>query len=263
MTVSIPLQNQDETQGGVSMRSLLLMIALYVNLIAWMFVGLIVLILPRSFVVALARAWSRYYLWLCRVVGGISVEFRGLNNIPKGPLLIAAKHQSIWETFALLSLFEDPCFILKRELAFIPLFGWFLAKMRNVPIDRKGGARTLVKLVKAAHREIGAGKGRQILLFPEGTRRTPGAPPAYRFGIAQIYSGLNVPCLPIALNSGVYWPRRSMKLRQGTIIVDILPAIEPGLDRQDFFVLMQKKIEEASDRLLAEARQDLGLPLKA
>ena len=261
--MSIPLQNQDETQGGVSMRSLLLMIALYVNLIAWMFVGLIVLILPRSFVVALARAWSRYYLWLCRVVGGISVEFRGLNNIPKGPLLIAAKHQSIWETFALLSLFEDPCFILKRELAFIPLFGWFLAKMRNVPIDRKGGARTLVKLVKAAHREIGAGKGRQILLFPEGTRRTPGAPPAYRFGIAQIYSGLNVPCLPIALNSGVYWPRRSMKLRQGTIIVDILPAIEPGLDRQDFFVLMQKKIEEASDRLLAEARQDLGLPLKA
>ena len=263
MTVSTTSHNQEIVQSGVLLRSLLLMIALYVSLIAWMLTGLILLVLPRSFVVALARAWSRYFLWLCRVVGGISVEFRGLNNIPKGPLLIAAKHQSIWETFALLSLFEDPCFILKRELAFIPLFGWFLAKMRNVPIDRKGGARTLLKLVKAAHHEIGSGEGRQILLFPEGTRRAPGAPPEYRFGIAQIYSGLNVPCLPIALNSGVYWPRRSLKLRQGTIIVDIMPVIEPGLDRQTFFALMQEKIEESSDRLLAEARHDLGLPFNA
>jgi len=261
--VSSDSYNQGGTQGGVSVRAVVLMVALYVSLIAWMLAGLVVLVLPRAFVVALARAWSRYYLWLCRVVGGISVEFRGLNNIPKGPLLIAAKHQSIWETFALLSLFEDPCFILKRELAFIPLFGWFLAKMRNVPIDRKGGARTLLKLVKAAHREINSGEGRQILIFPEGTRRAPGAPPEYRFGIAQIYSGLNVPCLPIALNSGVYWPRRSMKLRQGRIIVDIMPMIEPGLDRQEFFAVMQEKIEEASDRLLAEARQDLGLPINA
>lgn len=239
------------------------MIALYVSLIAWMIAGLVVLVLPRQSVIALARSWSRYYLWLCRVVGGIQVEFRGLNNIPKGPLLIAAKHQSIWETFALLSLFEDPCYILKRELAFIPLFGWFLAKMRNVPIDRKGGARTLLKLVKAAHREIDSGNGRQIIIFPEGTRRAPGAAPDYRFGIAQIYSGLNVPCLPIALNSGVYWPRRSMKLRQGTIIVDILPVIETGMDRQSFFALMQERIEEASDRLLAEAHHDLGLPTRA
>lgn len=258
--MSMGSYDQEQTQQSVSIRAVFLMIALYVNLIAWMMVGLIVLVLPRSFVTGLARAWSRYFLWLCRIVGGIHVEFRGLDNIPNGPLLIAAKHQSIWETFALLSLFEDPCFILKRELAFIPLFGWFLAKMRNVPIDRKGGARTLLKLVKAAHREIDSGEGRQILLFPEGTRRAPGAPPNYRFGIAQIYSGLNVPCLPVALNSGVYWPRRSLKLRQGTIIVDIMPVIEPGMDRQAFFVLMQEKIEEASDRLLAEAYHDLGLP---
>jgi 1-acyl-sn-glycerol-3-phosphate acyltransferase len=101
------------------------------------------------------------------------------------------------------------------------------------------------------------------LIFPEGTRRPPGAEPAYRFGIAQIYSGLKVPCLLIALNSGMYWPRRSMKLRQGTIVVDILPAIEPGVERQTFFALMQEKIEEASDRLLAEARHDLGLSAKA
>ena len=261
--MSLESHDHQKEEKGVSLRALLLMIALYANLIVWMLAGLIVLILPRSFVITLARAWSRYYLWLCKVVGGIKVEFRGLENIPKGPLLIASKHQSIWETFALLSLFDDPCFILKRELAYIPLFGWFLAKMRNVPIDRKGGSRTLLKLVKAAHREIHADHGRQILIFPEGTRRPPGAEPAYRFGIAQIYSGLKVPCLLIALNSGVYWPRRSLKLRRGTIVVDILPVIEPGIERQKFFDLMQEKIEEASDRLLAEARHDLGLSAKA
>lgn len=239
----------------MNLRSFLLMLTLYVSLIVWMIVGLVVLVLPRPVMVGLARAWSRYFLWLCRVVGGIDVEIRGQDHLPKGPALIASKHQSIWETFALISLFDDPCFILKRELAFIPLFGWFLAKMRNVPIDRKGGARTLVKLVKAAHREIASGKGRQILIFPEGTRRPPGAPPAYRFGIAQIYSGLHVPCVPIALNSGTYWPRRSLKLRQGTIIIEICPVIPPGLERQEFFSLMQTRIEEASDRLLAEAMQ--------
>lgn len=239
-------------------RTLLLMTALYTSLIIWMLFGLIVLVLPRPAMTALARAWSRYYIALCRIVGGIDVEFRGLNHIPKGPLLVAAKHQSIWETFALLSVFDDPCFILKQELAYIPVFGWFIAKMRNVAIDRKAGSRALIKLVKEAHKEIRADGGRQILLFPEGTRRPPGAPPAYRFGIAQLYTGLDVPCLPIALNSGVYWPRRSLKLRQGTIIVDILSPIAPGLERQEFYKQLQDRIEEASDRLLAEAHQELN-----
>lgn len=240
------------------MRPFLLMIALYSSLILWMLAGLIVLVLPRSAMTFLARAWSRYYIALCRIVGGIHVEFRGLDRIPKGPLLVAAKHQSIWETFALLSLFDDPCFILKHELVYIPVFGWFIGKMRNVPIDRKAGSRALLKLVKAARQEIRADGGRQILLFPEGTRRPPGAPPAYRFGIAQLYTGMDVPCLPIALNSGIFWPRRSLKLRKGTIIVDILEPIAPGLDRQEFFNQLQANIEDASDRLVIEAHQSLN-----
>ncbi len=244
-------------------RAIFLMIILYASLIAWMLAGLIVLVLPRQAMTWLARAWSRYYISLCRIIGGIHVEFRGLNHIPKGPLLVAAKHQSIWETFALLSLFDDPCFILKQELAFIPVFGWFIGKMRNVAIDRKAGSRALLKLVRAAHQEIRADGGRQILLFPEGTRRAPGAPPAYRFGIAQLYTGLDVPCLPVALNSGVFWPRRSLKLRQGTIVVDILSPIAPGLERQDFFTRLQEQIEEASDRLLAEAQQNINASIKA
>ena len=242
----------------MSVRSLLFIVTLYVSLLAWMIVGLPVLILPRMFMVYFARAWSHYFLWLCRVVGGLKVEIRGRENIPSGPLLIASKHQSMWETFALLSLFSDPCFILKRELAFIPFFGWYLFKLRNVPIDRKAGSRALVKIIRAARQEIRVGRGRQILFFPEGTRRPPGAPPEYRHGIAQVYSGLDVPCLPIGLNAGLYWPRRSLKLRQGTIIMEILPPIPPGLDRAIFFARMQDEIEASSNRLLAEGRAALG-----
>ncbi len=234
-------------------RAFFFMVALYLSLIAFMLVGLIVLILPRRAMTVLARAWGHYFLWLCRVLGGIKVEFRGLQNIPKGPLLVAAKHQSVWETFMLLGLFDDPCFILKRELTFIPFFGWFIYKMRNVPINRKDGSRALIKLTRAADREIHADKGRQILVFPEGTRRPPGAPPAYRFGVAKLYEVLNVPCLPIGLNSGVYWPRRSMKLKRGTIIVDIMPPIQPGLERNEFFALVQEQIERSSNQLIAEA----------
>lgn len=242
----------------MSLRSLVFMVTFYLSLIVWMIAGLPVLILPRQYMVFFAHCWSRYFLWLCRVAGGLSVEIRGRENIPSGPLLVASKHQSLWETFALLSLFSDPCFILKRELALIPFFGWYLFKLRNVPINRKAGSRALVQIIRAAHKEIRVGHGRQILFFPEGTRRPPGASPEYRHGIAQVYSGLDVPCLPIGLNAGLYWPRRSLKLRAGTIIVEILPPIPPGLDRAVFFARMQDEIERASNKLLAEAQTTFG-----
>ncbi len=235
------------------LRALLMLLSLYVSLILWMTVGFITLILPRWFAMRLARSWGLYFVWLCRVVGGIKVEFRGRQNIPPGPLLVAIKHQSLWETFMLLGVFDDPCFIMKRELAFIPLFGWFIYKMRNVPINRKDGARALIKLTRAAHREIHADGGRQILVFPEGTRRPPGAEPAYKYGIAKLYEGLNVPCLPIGLNSGCFWPRQSLKMKPGTIVVDILPPIQPGLDRAVFFQRVQDEIETSSNRLMHEA----------
>lgn len=239
-------------------RAVILMIILYPSLVLWMIAGLPILILPRHMMTKLARAWSRYFLNLCRFIAGIDIEIRGRENIPSGPLLVASKHQSIWETFALLHLFDDPCFILKQELSFIPLFGWYVYKMRNVPIDRKGGSRTLTKLIRTAHSEIRRDKGRQIVLFPEGTRRPPGAEPAYRFGVAALYSGLDVPCLPIGLNSGVYWPRRSLRLRRGTIIVDILPVIQPGLPRDEFLSRLEADIESSSNRLLQEARSKMS-----
>lgn len=235
-------------------RGILLVIVLYPSLIIWMIAALPVLIMPRSAMTTLTKAWSHYFLFLCRVVAGIRVEVRGKDHLPQGAYLVASKHQSIWETFALLHLFPDPCFILKQELSFIPLFGWYIKKMRNVPIDRKGGSRTLTKLIRVAHEEIRRDGGRQIVLFPEGTRRPPGAEPQYRFGVAALYSGLDVPCVPVGLNSGVYWPRRSLRLKRGTILVEILSPIAPGLQRDQFFERIQADIEMSSNRLLRESQ---------
>lgn len=235
-------------------RGIVLVIVLYPSLVIWMIAGLPVLILPRKAMTGLTKAWSRYFLFLCRVFAGIQIEVRGREHLPQGAYLVASKHQSIWETFALLHMFPDPCFILKQELSFIPLFGWYIKKMHNVPIDRKGGSRTLTKLIRVAHDEIRRDGGRQIVLFPEGTRRPPGAEPQYRFGVAALYSGLDVPCVPVGLNSGVYWPRRSLRLKRGTILVEILPPIAPGLQRDAFFERVQTDIETSSNRLLREAQ---------
>jgi 1-acyl-sn-glycerol-3-phosphate acyltransferase len=240
------------------LRSLLLNALLYLSLVGIMILALPTLVLPRAALMAYVRGWGRYYIWLCRVVGGIGVEFRHLDRIPKGPLLIAAKHQSIWETFALLSQFEDPCFILKQELAWIPLFGWYALKAHMLPVDRRGGTAVLSKLNRRAREEVRSGAGRQILFFPEGTRRPAGAPPKYRHGISHVYETLGVTCLPVALNSGLFWPRRSLNLRQGTVLVEFLEPIPPGLSRDTFLATVQERVETASDRLLEEGLRELG-----
>jgi 1-acyl-sn-glycerol-3-phosphate acyltransferase len=184
-------------------------------------------------------------------------EITGLENIPEGGLMVAAKHQSFLETFALVTVFRNPVFILKRELTWIPLFGWGLTKLRMIPVDRGARARALAAVTRRAKVELGQ-NGRQLLIFPEGTRRAPGAPPAYKFGVAHLYAELNVPCLPVALNSGLYWPRRKFLRRPGTVRIEILPPIAPGLDKVTFQNLVQERIETASDRLVAQARAELS-----
>jgi 1-acyl-sn-glycerol-3-phosphate acyltransferase len=242
----------------MTLRSLLLNVVLYVSLVIHMVLALPTLVLPRRFLMAYVRGWGRYFVFICRVIGGIGLEVRGRENIPKGPLLVAAKHQSIWETFALIGLFDDPCFILKQELTWIPLFGWFALKARMLPVDRRGGASVLKQLNEKAREEVRADDGRQILFFPEGTRRPAGAPPQYRHGVVHVYERLGVPCLPVALNSGLFWPRRSLQHRRGTVIVEILPPLPPDMPRDEFAAALQARIEEASDRLLAEGLAELG-----
>jgi 1-acyl-sn-glycerol-3-phosphate acyltransferase len=246
---------------SISPRAVLLNIALYASLVVLMIVVFPTLFMPRPAIRAVVRWWGRYFVGLCRVVGGIGLEVRGATQFHGGPLLVAAKHQSIWETFALIGLFDDPCFILKRELTFIPLFGWYALKARMLPVDRRGGGSVLSRLNARAREEVRNDAGRQILFFPEGTRRPAGAPPAYRQGVSHVYESLGVPCLPVALNSGLYWPRRSLALRKGTILVQILEPIPAGLPKDVFFPRLQEAIETASDALYREGRAALGEPV--
>jgi 1-acyl-sn-glycerol-3-phosphate acyltransferase len=174
-------------------RTLLFTVCLYASLIIVMAVGSPTLLMPRPVLMGLVRWWSRYFVWICRVVGGIGMEVRGREKIPPGPLLVAAKHQSLWETFALIGLFDDPCFILKRELTWIPLFGWYAQRARMLPVNRTGGGSVLADLNQRARKELRNGKGRQLIFFPEGTRRAAGAAPAYRHGVSFVYQSIDVP----------------------------------------------------------------------
>ena len=235
----------------VLIRSLTFNLLFYLNLITLLLVSLPALAMTRREVFAVARFWARSSLWLLKTICGTHVEFRGREHIPAEPFIVAAKHQSMWETFALTLLFDDFTFILKRELTFIPFFGWYLWKADQVAIDRKAGSSALAQAAERA-KEIFA-KKRVLFIFPEGTRRPAGAPPKYKFGVAHIYDVSGVPCLPIALNSGLFWARRSWLRRPGTIIVDILKPIAPGMEKEEFFRLLQERMEAASDRLLAEA----------
>jgi 1-acyl-sn-glycerol-3-phosphate acyltransferase len=182
------------------------------------------------------------------------VEFRGVEKIPKGPLIVASKHQSMWETISLLPFFEAPFFALKRELTFIPLFGLFLIKTRMIAIDRRGGGRALIAMARRARQEVL--QGRQFVIFPEGTRRPAGAPPQYKPGIALIYTECGVPCLPVALNSGLFWPRRTFMRYPGTLVVEFLDPLPPGLSRDEFLDRMRTAIEQATDRLVAAGRAE-------
>jgi 1-acyl-sn-glycerol-3-phosphate acyltransferase len=237
-----------------ALRSVAFNILFYLNLVLHMIVALPTFVLPRAVFMALARSWGRTSNALL-AIAGIRVEYRGLDRIPPGALLVAAKHQSVWETFAILTVVDDPAYIFKRELMWIPLFGWYLWKSGMVPVDRRARGGAMPGMIARAREELA--RGRQIVIFPEGTRTSPGAPPAYRGGIANLYAATNVPCLPIALNSGLFWPRRKFIRYPGTIVLEVLDPIPPGFDREAFAARVQRNIEAATARLIAEGEGEL------
>ena len=206
---------------------------------------------------AMAKSWGHTSGWLLRVVAGTKVELRGLDKIPPGALLVAAKHQSVWETFMLLTLFDDPAYVFKRELQWIPIFGWYAWKSRMIPVDRGARGGAMAGMIARAREEFS--RGRQIIIFPEGTRTAPGAPPAYKAGVAQLYAASGVPCLPVALNSGLYWPRRKFLRYPGTIVLEVLDPIPPGLAREEFAERLEREMEEATGRLVAGRRRGRSL----
>lgn len=237
-----------------ALRSLIFNIAFYLNLILFLVVGSPLLLGPRRWAMVALQLWATTSVWLLKVICGTGMEVRGMQHIPKGPLLVAGKHQSFWETFAILPLLDDPCMVLKRELTFIPLFGWFGLKFRMIAVERDAGPQALRKMMKRAKEEIAA--GRQIVIMPEGTRRAPGDPPDYKPGAAALYGAIDVPCVPFGLNAGLYWPRRKFLRKPGTIILEFCPAIPPGLPRPEFQKRLEAAIESSSNRLLGEAKQN-------
>jgi 1-acyl-sn-glycerol-3-phosphate acyltransferase len=209
------------------------------------------LFLPRKALVRTSQAWSRVLLWGLKAIAGLTYEVRG--EIPKGAVLVAVKHMSMWDTLAFYMLLDDAVIVLKRELLAIPFYGWYVRKAHMIPIDRAAGANAVRQMAVRA-REVAAA-GRPIVIFPEGTRKKPGAVPAYKPGVAGLYSYAGLPCVPVALNSGQYWT--GFLKRQGTIVVEFLPAIPPGLPRAEFMRELQQRIESATARLVAEGDKQL------
>jgi 1-acyl-sn-glycerol-3-phosphate acyltransferase len=237
-------------------RSVVFNVLFYLNLLVHFIAAIPTLAMPRWGIIAVARFWARTNLWLLRTICGIRVEFRGVEKIPPGPLLVSSKHQSLWETFALLLILPDPAYIMKRELMWIPFFGWYTWKAGMIPVDRSRGSQALAEMNACARRE--AQRNRQIIIFPEGTRRPPGAEPKYKYGVVHLYAEMGVPCLPIALNSGLFWPRRSIRRYPGTIRVEVLDPIPPGLGKDEFFERLQGEVEAATARLVAVGERELG-----
>lgn len=233
------------------LRSIVFQIVFWANTIGLMLVWLPGLLGGRQTSQELGRTWGRTSLWLLDKICGLKIEWRGLENIPKGAVIVAAKHQSIWETFVLPIKFPDFSYILKQELVNLPFFGWYLLAAEQIGIEREKGGKLLPQLISKANAIFA--DGRQLFIFPEGTRRPAGAPPAYKAGIATIYAETHVAVLPVALNSGVFWPRRSLLVRPGTVVIAFLPVIAPGLPPREFFSRLCDEIETASDGLIAEA----------
>ncbi len=206
---------------------------------------------PRAGAGWLGRTWSRLTFWGLRMIAGTRYEVRGTR--PPPGVLIAIKHMSMWDTCAIYTVLGDPAIVLKRGLLMIPFYGWYLWKAGMIPITRGGGANTLRAMVATAKAELA--RGRSVAIFPEGTRKTVGAAPDYKPGVAGLYGQLGVPCVPVALNSGVFWT--GFIKNPGTIVLEFLPAIPPGLPRRAFMPRLEAAIEGATSALVAEGQNQL------
>jgi 1-acyl-sn-glycerol-3-phosphate acyltransferase len=237
----------------VVLRSILFTVSFYANISILMILSLPTLAMSHRIQLVFIRSWAFSSLWLLRVICGTRIEWRGVQNIPAGACIVACKHQSFLETFAVYKILDDPSFVLKRSLMWIPVFGWHMAKAKVIPIDRGAGVSALSRMTARA-REV-LGRARQVVIYPEGTRRPPGAEPTYKSGVAYLYDKTGAACVPLALNSGLYWPRRSFMRYPGTVVIEALEPIVPGLKRRAFLALLQSRLEEASARLLEEAEK--------
>lgn len=237
----------------IFLRSLAFQCLFYLWTALCAFLGLPFLLAPPLWMMRFGTQWSRISLWLLRVTTGLDHEVRGREHLPPGPMLIAMKHQSAWDTFAVPVLFACPAMVIKRELGWVPFYGWYALRAGMIPVDRRGGSKALLRMVAACKTALAA--RRPIQIFPEGTRSAVGTRVPYQAGVAALYSALGVPLVPVAVNSGLFWGRRTFLKRPGRIVVQILPAIMPGTDRRAALAELERRIEDATARLVSESQK--------
>jgi 1-acyl-sn-glycerol-3-phosphate acyltransferase len=231
------------------LRSILFNLLFYLGTMVVGLLALPVLLLGRRLNARFARIWARSVLWLAGWSVGLHYEVRGRENLPPGPAIIASKHQSAWDTFAAVAVFDDPAIIVKRELFWIPLYGWYLRRSGMIGIDRGLGAAAMRRMLRAARIAVAA--GRPIFIFPEGTRTQVGADTPYHPGVGALVRDLKLPVIPVALNSGLFWGRRHFLKRPGKIVIEILPRLPAGMDRRRVTEELRARIEGATARLVA------------
>ncbi len=239
----------------IALRSALFNLAFFAWSVLVMTLGLPAIFFGRRAIFALGRLWVRGNFALLAATCGLRHRISGRQVLPQGPCIVASKHQSAWDTMIFCLIFQDCCFVLKQELLKSPLFGLYLRHSENIAVDRQGGAKALRSMLRSAREAMEA--GRTIIIFPEGTRTEPGAAHPYHPGVAALYSHLDLPVVPVALNSGLFWGRRAFLKYPGQIHLEFLEPLPPGLPRKDFETVLRQRIESASARL-AKAGQNSG-----
>ncbi|MCB9970720.1 MAG: lysophospholipid acyltransferase family protein [Hyphomonas sp.] len=209
------------------------------------------LLLPRWAVLIGIRLFARMVRLGLRLICGVKTEIRGLEHMPAGPVLYAGKHQCMYDVFIPFLLMKDPAIIMKRELLWYPVLGWYALKAAMIPIDRAGTTKTLKSMVAEAKKRTD--QYRQIVIFPEGTRKAPGAPPDYHAaGIAALAKAIEAPVVPVATNAGLCWPAHGLMRRPGRVVYEILPPLPAGLPRKDLMARLQDALEPATEALVKE-----------
>tara|TARA_R110002073_G_scaffold100197_11_gene228364 strand:- start:1987 stop:2733 length:747 start_codon:yes stop_codon:yes gene_type:complete len=216
------------------------------------FIGLFYLpwtLLSRHGALAAVHAWTQYARWSASWMIGLKSEVRG--EIPQGEVMVVSKHQSFFDIIILVSVLPRPYFIMKKQILWFPIVGWYAKRIGCVPVDRgKRGAaiKAMVEKVSSGEREPG-----QLIIFPQGTRVAVGAQSEYKTGVAVLYEKLNAPVVPAAANVGVFWPRQRIYRDPGLAVIEFLPVIETGLDKREFMTRVEHAVELRSNALMAEA----------
>lgn len=234
----------------IAFRSFLFAIAFYGWSTILTPIYVLLMLIPRRPFWFMCATWVRSCLYLARYIAGIRWEVRGWENVPEGAAVIASKHQSTFDTMIFNNHFYDVVYVIKRELFWFPGFGWFMWRIGQIGVDRRSGASAMRLLVNKARERLA--EGRSIIIFPQGTRTPAGVERPYLPGTAALYKNCGVPVVPVALNSGLYWARRRFHKQPGSIIIEYLPPIPPGLDRRTFMKTLEERIETATSRLEAE-----------